>query len=74
MCKQTVVERLQHSLGFEGMFVVETQGYSGGLALLWRQNDEVTLSTYNKNHIDVKVTTKEGHNFRLNASMENQTE
>lgn len=67
-----MVEKLQHSIGFEGALVVETQGHSGGIALSWRYKGEVMLSAYNKNHIDVyknhidvKVSTREGYNFRL---------
>ncbi|XP_074374632.1 uncharacterized protein LOC141715043 [Apium graveolens] len=63
--KQLTVERLQSAIGFEGNFVVETQGHSGGVALLWRYKDEVALSSYNKNHIDVTVNSKDGEKFRL---------
>lgn len=45
--------------------VVETQGHSGGIALLWRYNNEVKLNSYNKNHIDDNVRNKEGDNFKL---------
>ncbi|KAL8126087.1 hypothetical protein AgCh_013389 [Apium graveolens] len=45
--------------------VVETQGHSGGIALLWRFQNEVTLRTFNKNHIDVFVKNKDGDEFRL---------
>lgn len=55
LCKQLIVEKLQHSIGFEGNLVVETQGHIGGVALLWRYKEEVTLSSYNKNHIDVTI-------------------
>lgn len=44
---------------------METQGLSGGVAMLWRYKDKVSLSTYNKNHIDVAIRNKEGDNFRL---------
>lgn len=43
----------------------ESQGRSGCIALLWRYKEKVSLSTYNKNHIDVIVRAKDGNTFRL---------
>lgn len=65
LCKQITVEKFTQSVGFGGSTVVETQGHSGGIALLWRDQNEVTLQTYNKNHIDVKVRNKDGVEFRV---------
>lgn len=52
-------------LHFEGMFVVETQGYSGGVTLIWKNKEHISLKSFNKNHIDVWVQTKKGHMYRL---------
>lgn len=52
-------------LGFDGMIAVEANGHSGGIALLWRNKDEVSLNSISKNHIDVNVSTKEGLSYRL---------
>uniref|UniRef100_A0A803Q4W9 CCHC-type domain-containing protein n=1 Tax=Cannabis sativa TaxID=3483 RepID=A0A803Q4W9_CANSA len=38
LCRKDVVERVRVTLGFEGCFVVEAQGHSGGLALLWKDH------------------------------------
>ncbi|XP_074377891.1 uncharacterized protein LOC141719411 [Apium graveolens] len=65
LCKQVTVEKFQQAVNFEGKMVVETQGHSGGIALLWRFQNEVTLRTFNKNHIDVFVKNKDGDEFRL---------
>lgn len=46
-------------LGFEGAFFVDVQGRSGGLALLWRNKEEVQMLSYSKNHIDVLVNMKD---------------
>lgn len=35
------------------------------MTLLWRNKEEVLFSSFNKNHIDVQVSTKEGHRYRL---------
>ncbi|XP_019181689.1 PREDICTED: uncharacterized protein LOC109176754 [Ipomoea nil] len=48
-------ERLRVKLGFEGLFNVDNDGLSGGLALLWRTNNTARLIGYSKNHIDIEV-------------------
>lgn len=65
ICRKETVEKVRISLDFEGMIHVEANGCSGGVALLWHNKDEVSLSSFNKNHIDVIVTTKEGSKYRL---------
>ena len=65
LCKKDRVERLKVSLGFEGMISVDSEGRSGGLALLWRHQDEVTLSSYSQNHIDVMVHIRNNVEYRL---------
>lgn len=53
------MEMIRLVMGFEGMFVVEAQGYSGGFTMLWNHNEEVQLLSYSKNHIDIIVTSKD---------------
>uniref|UniRef100_A0A803QS68 CCHC-type domain-containing protein n=1 Tax=Cannabis sativa TaxID=3483 RepID=A0A803QS68_CANSA len=67
-------------LKFEGSFTVEAQGHSGGVALIWKNNEEVVIDSFSKNHIDCLVTF-EGHQpFRFtgiysepNRSLRQQT-
>ena len=33
-------------LGFEGLFVVEPRGKSGGLALLWKERNVLEIQNY----------------------------
>jgi hypothetical protein len=40
------MQKLRVFMGFEGMLTVESVGKSGGLALLWRDNREVTILNY----------------------------
>lgn len=47
-------------LGFEHSFVVDSKGLSGGLAFLWRENIEVSLESYSKCHISLKVYNSGG--------------
>lgn len=65
LCRKGIVERVRSSLGFEGTIVVEAIGHSGGIALLWRNKDAVSLCSFSKNHIDGIVTTPEGVKYRL---------
>lgn len=56
---------MRKKLGFEGSVTIDSQGHSGGITLLWRNKDEVQLSSYSKNHVDVIVTIRGWHKFRL---------
>lgn len=49
------MKSVRRSLGFDGLFVVDPQGRSGGLALIWRDKDQVHLRSSSRNHIDVEV-------------------
>ncbi|KAL9664257.1 hypothetical protein QQ045_019656 [Rhodiola kirilowii] len=48
-------ELLRYKLGFRSCFSVPSQGKSGGLALLWGEDFDVSLVNYSSNHIDVEV-------------------
>jgi hypothetical protein len=37
---------LKNKLGFDGMFVVDCVGRSGGLALFWKEEAHVTIQNY----------------------------
>lgn len=67
ICKQATVEKFQRAVGFGGVMVVEPQGRSGagGIALLWRNKDDVLLRSYSKSHIDIEVHWKKSSPFRL---------
>ncbi|XP_074336620.1 uncharacterized protein LOC141673779 [Apium graveolens] len=47
------MEQIRVMLGYEGMIVVEPQGRSGGLALLWKNSNQASLVSLSQNHIDV---------------------
>ncbi|XP_060961066.1 uncharacterized protein LOC133031553 [Cannabis sativa] len=59
------VDHLSRALGFEGCFVVEAQGRSGGLAMLWKNQEEVSVDTFSENHIDCKVSFEGQREFRF---------
>ncbi|XP_019188318.1 PREDICTED: uncharacterized protein LOC109182624 [Ipomoea nil] len=48
-------ERLRVRIGYEGLFYVDSNGLSGGLALLWRKNNMAKLLSYLGNYVDVEV-------------------
>ncbi|XP_074337471.1 uncharacterized protein LOC141674665 [Apium graveolens] len=47
------------------MVTVEATGHSGGVALLWRNKDDVVLKSLNKNHIDAVIKLQGGLEYRL---------
>uniref|UniRef100_A0A803NVA0 CCHC-type domain-containing protein n=1 Tax=Cannabis sativa TaxID=3483 RepID=A0A803NVA0_CANSA len=49
------MESIRAHLGYEGCFVVEAHGHSGGLALLWKEENEVTIQGFSANHIDAMI-------------------
>jgi hypothetical protein len=49
------MEFLRVKLGFEGLFVVDFVGKSGGLALFWKEQNEVEVQNYTRRHINVVV-------------------
>ncbi|KAF8408042.1 hypothetical protein HHK36_007182 [Tetracentron sinense] len=55
--KKQDMEKIKVSLGFSNAIVVESVGRSGGLCLLWRQDLDISLQSYSKNHIDVVLGT-----------------
>lgn len=59
------MEWVRSRLKFQGMIVVEAQGRSGGLALLWREADHVRLLSLSCNHIDVVVQMEGVQPWRL---------
>lgn len=54
--KKSKLEWIRNKLGFEGLVAVDPQGRSGGVALLWREENNARLLGYSRNHIDVEIT------------------
>jgi len=46
---------LKTRLGFDGLFVVNSKGKSGGLALFWQESFHVSIQNYSKNHINAVI-------------------
>lgn len=43
------------TLGFTGMFMVNCKGRSGGLMILWKKPQDITIQSYSQGHIDCQV-------------------
>ncbi|XP_060960747.1 uncharacterized protein LOC115723580 [Cannabis sativa] len=52
-------------LGFEGVFTVDARGHSGGVSLLWRNQNDLEVLGYSIYHIDVRITTADKKTWRL---------
>lgn len=59
------MDRVKNLVGFEGSFAVDVIGRSGGLALLWRNEGEVSKNSFSKNHIDLVVNIAGSEEWRL---------
>ncbi|KAL9436069.1 hypothetical protein AB3S75_022188 [Citrus x aurantiifolia] len=65
LCGKDKLESIKRKLGFDGLFVVDRVGRSGGLALLWDANTNVFLLSYARNFIDVHVVVAGLGDWRL---------
>jgi hypothetical protein len=64
--RKSRMEWIRVKLGFVGMFVVEPVGRSGGLALLWKEENELEIQNYSRRHINAMVTrAEEGTSWKL---------
>ena len=55
-----IMDKIKTTLGYDGCFVVDAIGHSGGLAMLWKSLDTDKLLSYSQNHIDMEIAI-EGH-------------
>ena len=55
------MENVRLKIGFNNMFVVESIGKSGGLALFWEDDIDIEIQNYSQRHVNTIV-----HNQQLN--------
>ena len=55
------MEVIQIKLGFTNLFTVDPVGRSGGLALFWSDDSEVSIQNYSRRHIHAKVRLRRRH-------------
>lgn len=46
------MEEIKIAIGYDGVFCVDREGRSGGLALLWKNCISCSILGFSKNHID----------------------
>lgn len=49
------MEKIKRMLNYEGCFTIEGHNNWGGVALMWKDKDAVSLLGYLQNYIDVKI-------------------
>ncbi|CAH9076812.1 unnamed protein product [Cuscuta europaea] len=65
LCSSYKVDAIRRLLGFEAYFVVDREGRSGGLAILWRSANLIELINFSKNFINVLVKEEATHPWQL---------
>ncbi|XP_062091311.1 uncharacterized protein LOC133797433 [Humulus lupulus] len=55
LCSKVKIEGLARLMDYGGAFWVEAQGRSGGLALLWKHKDDLSILSFSQHHIDSLV-------------------
>jgi exonuclease III len=58
--KQKKMEKIRCLLGFQNLFVVDSNGRSGGLALLWKEEAGLEIQNYSCRHIQAVVKNPGG--------------
>jgi len=56
--RRSKMEAIKSRLGFEGLFVVDCHGRSGGLGLMWNRGAHVSIQNYSRGHISVVVQSR----------------
>lgn len=63
--RQDKLEEVRRKIEYEGMFVVEPLGKSGGLVLFWKVKDQAKLRSFSRKHIDVETQVEDMGYWRL---------
>ena len=58
------VESVCRDFNFENCFAVDRTGMGGGLALIWRAEVNVSITSYSSHHIDALVCSESGLRWR----------
>lgn len=64
---EVTIKKLCSKLGFHSYFSVDCVGHTGGLAVYWKGNVELTISDSSTNHIDVIFLKGGFHQWRLSC-------
>jgi exonuclease III len=65
-CRKEKMERIRVRLGFNGMFVVDPVGRSGGLVLFWKDAKNLEIQNYTRRHINALLKGEDnGSDWKL---------
>jgi exonuclease III len=65
-CRKEKMERIRVRLGFNGMFVVDPVGRSGGLVLFWKGAKNLEIQNYTRRHINALLKGEDnGSDWKL---------
>lgn len=71
LCMHKPMEKIRSLLGFEGLFVVNPVGRSGGLAILWKRKNSLEIFNYSRFHINAVISEEDAARAgSLRVSME----
>ncbi|XP_059451054.1 uncharacterized protein LOC132181841 [Corylus avellana] len=59
--RQTKMEQIRCTLGYNGLFVVDSIGRSGGLALFWSEEINVEIQNFSQYHINGVIRDQPNH-------------
>jgi hypothetical protein len=60
LCMHKQMEKIRSLLGFEGLFVMNPVGRSGGLAILWKRKNSLEIFNYSRFHINAVISEEDG--------------
>jgi exonuclease III len=59
------IEELKYLLGYDCCFASDREGRGGGIAFLWRESLNCTITNYSLNHIDIEINDLRHGKWRL---------
>jgi exonuclease III len=62
-CRKNKMEGIKVKLGYNNMFVVESVGWSGGLALFWQESVDLEIQNFTQRHINTCVKEADGERY-----------
>ena len=62
--KSGQVKKVCNQLAIENVFVVDSEGKSGGLAIMWNTDMAVQIKSYSRHHINFQVQNAQGNAWK----------
>jgi hypothetical protein len=69
MANMNKIENLRYVLSYDYCMTVDREGRGGGVAVLWRNSLNCTITNYSSNHIDIEVEDTQRGKWRLTGFM-----